>query len=51
MRTLVNFDLLIRSIMIAFFEMLEYYFVDKTNPRGIYGFGGWIHFFTFEVIK
>ena len=47
----MNFDLLIRLIIIAFFETLEHYFVDKTNPRGICGFGGWIHFSTFDIIS
>jgi hypothetical protein len=51
MSTLVNFDLLIRSTMMAFFETLEHHFADKTDPGGICGFGEWIHFVTFDVIK
>jgi hypothetical protein len=51
MGTLVNFVLLIRSTIMAFFKALEHQFADKADPRGICGFGEWVHFFTFDIVS
>jgi hypothetical protein len=50
MSTLVQFEPLVNSTIVAFIEALETRFADKIDRSGICEFGSWLHYFAFDVI-
>ncbi|EXJ65883.1 uncharacterized protein A1O5_10859 [Cladophialophora psammophila CBS 110553] len=50
MSTLVQFEPLVDSTILAFLEQLEKRFADKPGPDGICDFSRWLQFYAFDVI-